>query len=75
MEETLQKQHNYPGYLDHRKEHEGFILELKKLEGQLQQEGASFPRVIQTNQTMVSWLIKHIIGMDKEMALFVRSNG
>jgi hemerythrin len=75
MEEALQKKHNYPGYSDHKKQHDGFILELHKLEEQLQQEGASFPLVIQTNQTMVTWLIKHINGLDKEMALFVRSNG
>lgn len=75
MEETLQKKHNYPGYSDHKKEHDGFISELQKLEKQLQQEGVSLPLVIQTNQTMVTWLIKHINRMDKEMALFVRSNG
>ena len=75
MEEALQKKHNFPGYPDHKKEHDGFIRELQKLDGQLQQEGASFPLVIQTNQTMVTWLIKHINVMDKEMAIFVRSNG
>jgi hemerythrin len=74
MEETLQKKHNYPGYPDHKKEHDGFIAELQKLEKQLQLEGASFPLVIQTNQTMVNWLIKHINARDKEMALFLRSN-
>ena len=74
MEETLQKKHNFPGYSDHKKEHDAFISELQKLDGQLQQEGASFPLVIQTNQTMVTWLIKHINVMDKEMAVFVRSN-
>jgi hemerythrin len=74
MEEALQKKHNFPGYPNHKKEHEDFISELQKLERQLEREGASFPLVIQTNQTMVTWLIKHINVMDKEMALFVRSN-
>ena len=74
MEEALQKKHNFPGYPDHKREHDGFIQELKKLDEQLQLEGASLPLVIQTNQTMVSWLIKHINLMDKEMALFLRSN-
>lgn len=75
MEEALQKKHNFPGYSDHKKEHDDFIRELHKLEEQLRREGASFPLVIQTNQTMITWLIKHINGLDKEMALFVRSNG
>lgn len=74
MEEALQKKHNYPGYHDHKKEHDGFVLELQRLDGQLQQEGVSFPLVIQTNQTMINWLIKHINMMDKEMALFLRSS-
>jgi hemerythrin len=74
MEEALQKSNNYPGYLDHKKEHDGFILELQKLEEQLQREGASFPLVIQTNQTMVNWLVKPLHARDKERALFLRSN-
>jgi len=74
MEEALQKNNNYPGYADHKKEHDGFIREFVKLEEQLKLEGASFPLVIQTNQTMVNWLIKHINVRDKEMAIFLRSN-
>jgi len=74
MEEALQKSNNYPGYPDHKKEHDGFISELQKLEEQFQQEGTSFPLVIQTNQTMVNWLIKHINARDKEMATYLRSN-
>ena len=75
MEEALQKKHNYPHYPAHKEDHAGFIREFQKLTEQLQAEGASFPLVIQTNQTMVSWLIKHINGMDKEMATFLRSCG
>lgn len=74
MEEALQKSNNYPGYPDHKKEHDGFIREFDKLEEQFQQEGTSFPLVIQTNQTMVNWLIKHINRLDKEMATYLRSN-
>ena len=73
MEETLQQRHNYPHYPAHKEEHEGFIRDLQRLEEQLKVEGASFPLVIQTNQTMVNWLIKHINGMDKEMAVYLRS--
>ena len=74
MEEALQKKHNYPHYPAHKEEHDSFIRDLQKLEKQLKLEGASFPLVIETNQTMVSWLIKHINKMDKEMAEYLRSN-
>jgi hemerythrin len=75
MEEALQKNHNYPHFPAHKKEHDGFIRDLDKLEEQLKLEGTSFPLVIETNQTMVNWLIKHINRMDKEMAEYLRSNG
>lgn len=74
MEEALQKSNNFPGYPDHKKEHDGFIREFDKLEEQLKLEGTSFSLVIQTNQTMVNWLIRHINRMDKEMATYLRSN-
>jgi hemerythrin len=74
MEEALQKKHDFPGYPDHKKEHDGFILELQKLEEEFQLEGASCPLIIQTNQTMIDWLINHINKRDKEMAIFLRSN-
>ena len=64
----------HPHYPAHKKKHDGFILDLQKLEVQLQLEGASFPLVIQTNQTIVNWLIKHINVMDKEMAAYLRSS-
>lgn len=74
MEETLQRKHHYPHYPAHKEEHDGFIGDLQRLEEQLKVEGPSFPLVIQTNQTMVNWLIKHINRMDKEMAVYLRSN-
>jgi hemerythrin len=73
MEEALQKRHNYPHYPVHKEQHEKFIADLQKLEQQLQLEGASLPLVIQTNQTMVNWLINHINAMDRELASYLRS--
>jgi hemerythrin len=72
-EEELMQRHNYPRYQAHREEHEGFIRDLNSLEEQLRQEGATIDLVIQTNQTMISWLINHISDTDKEMAMFLRS--
>jgi hemerythrin len=74
-EEELQVRHNYPGYPQHKEQHEGFIRDLRSLESQLNTDGVTLPLVIQTNQTMVGWLIKHISGTDKELANFLRSVG
>ena len=74
-EEQLQIQHNYPGYRAHKAEHDGFIDDLRKLEDQLRNEGSTFVLVIQTNQTIVDWLIRHISGTDKELANYLRTTG
>lgn len=73
MEEQLQQKHNYPDYPAHKEQHEGFILDLKKLEDQFQQEGVSLSLVIQTNQTMVNWLIKHINATDRKLANYLQA--
>ena len=75
MEEELQLGHNYPGYPAHKEQHEGFIEELEKLEQQFKMEGATLALVIQTNQSMVSWLINHINVKDKDLAAYLRVNG
>lgn len=72
MEEQLQRNHNYPHYADHKEQHEGFIRDLQKLEDQFKQEGVSLSLVIQTNQTMVNWLIKHINATDRALADYLR---
>lgn len=73
MEEALQKKHNYPHYNEHKAQHEAFIRDLQKLEDQFKQEGVSLSLVIQTNQTMVNWLIRHINAMDHALADFLRA--
>lgn len=75
LEERLQVEHNYPHYGEHKSQHDTFIRELHDLETQLSQEGASLPLVIQTNQTMVNWLISHINGTDRQMAAYLRTKG
>jgi len=73
LEERLQQESNYPHYGEHKAQHEGFIRDLQGLESQLKQEGASLSLVIQTNQTMVNWLIQHINITDREMAGYLRT--
>lgn len=73
MEEELQRKHNYPHYADHKAQHEDFIRDLQKLEEQFKEEGVTLSLVIQTNQTMVNWLIKHINATDRALADFLRA--
>ena len=73
LEERLQQESNYPHYGEHKAQHESFIRDLLRLENQLKLEGASLSLVIQTNQTMVNWLIQHINITDREMAGYLRT--
>ncbi len=74
MEEQLQKANNYPHYPEHKQQHEGFILDLQKLESQFKEEGTSLSLLIQTNQAMVNWLINHINGTDRALAEYLRTS-
>lgn len=74
MEEALQKKYNYPHYPAHKDQHESFIRDFQNLEQQLKLEGATLSLVIQTNQTMVNWLINHINITDKQLADYLRTS-
>lgn len=71
-EEELQHRHSYPELSTHKAEHEEFVLKMRALEHQFNTEGATLPLVIQTNQSLVGWLISHINGTDKKLASFLR---
>jgi|SRR6185369_9910030 len=75
MEEELQLKSSYPQYPAHKEQHEGFIKDLEKLDQQFKTEGATLSLVIQTNQSMVNWLINHINVKDKDLAAYLRVNG
>ncbi len=74
LEEELQVQHNYPESGAHKEQHDKFREDLRGLERQFCEEGATLALVIQTNQTMINWLLKHISGTDKELASFLRTS-
>jgi len=74
LEERLQQQHSYPGYADHKAQHDNFIRDLHQLEFLLQDEGATLMLVIVTNQTMADWLINHVSGEDRKLAEYLRLN-
>lgn len=73
MEEELQQRYHYPEYAPHKQEHIGFISDFNKLQNQFDEEGATLSLVIQTNQALVDWLIRHINGTDKKLAAFLRT--
>jgi hemerythrin len=72
-EEQLQIKHNYPQYGEHKAQHVTFVADVERLKKQFLEEGATLPLVIQTNQALVTWLIKHISNVDLALAKYLKS--
>lgn len=71
-EEKLQLEINYPKYEQHKKMHDDFIDQVTKLKQEITDSGATIPMVIKTNRTISDWLVKHIIGVDKELKNYTK---
>jgi len=73
LEEQLQIDHDYPGYLKHKEQHDDFIHNFKELEDQLNTKGTTSTLLMQTNYVLVNWLTRHFIWTDKELASFLHT--
>lgn len=73
-EEAIQRQHHYPGYEDHRKEHASFVVQLNELRQEIDTHGMSVHHVMETNNLLLKWLINHISVVDKELGKFLHGN-
>ncbi|SRR6266545_1370545 len=71
-EEELQAHYRYPGYHAHKEQHGSFISKIEQLKREFSTEGTTIFLVVQTNRTLVEWLIQHIGKLDKEFAGFVK---
>jgi len=71
LEEQLQIDHDYPGYLKHKEQHDDFIHNFKELEDQLNTKGTTSTLLMQTNYVLVNWLTRHFIWTDKDLAKFL----
>lgn len=72
-EEAIQRQHRYPGYGEHKKEHDGFVARLKQLKKEVESEGVAVHHVMETNNLLLKWLINHISRVDTELGKFLRT--
>lgn len=72
-EESIQRLRNYPGYADHKKEHESFIAQLAKLKQETSNEGFALHHVMEANNMMLKWLIHHISTVDVQLGKFIKA--
>jgi hemerythrin len=71
-EERLMKQYSYPGYLNHKAEHDLFVKKVSEFYEEFQQGRIS---AIDVMNFLKDWLVKHILGSDKKYGPFLNSKG
>lgn len=74
-EEKLQKQYNYPEYINHKAQHDQFIKDFLELKESIDKDGITGLLIIKLNKTLVDWLINHIRKTDKVFAAFLKEKG
>jgi hemerythrin len=74
-EESLQRKVSYPEYEQHRQQHAGFVKRLHELKSQLSKdEMPALSHVLNTNNMLLDWLIKHISSEDQALGRFINLN-
>lgn len=73
-EEALQQRCGYPSYQDHRSEHQTFIARIESLQQQIAAGGVELGHLVETNQLLYAWFVKHISSADKALGLFLTTN-
>ena len=76
-EEDYMREHDYPGYDAHKKQHQEFMdnlaaikAELPKLEGG--KKPGSYGLSVEVNRVVVDWILEHIAKIDKNLGAFLR---
>jgi hemerythrin len=72
-EEAIQRVRGYPAYESHKAEHDFFIVQLKALKEEIGKEGVATHHVLEANNLLLNWLLKHISKIDTELGKFLRS--
>jgi len=74
-EERLQIESRYPDYITHKKYHDDFVKEVNQIIAQLAAEGPTFIMLGKVNNTIASWLIRHISTEDVKVATHIKNAG
>lgn len=72
-EEVYMRSISYPGYDGQKKLHTEFITALGKLKKDYQESGGNILVILNANQMVVDWLLKHISVEDKKIGTYANS--
>ncbi len=73
MEEIYMRRHTYPGYVEHKAAHTGFINDFYDLRQELDENGASREFSERLSRRVTEWLVDHIARIDKSFGSFLRA--
>ncbi|MFO8235878.1 MAG: bacteriohemerythrin [Bacteroidales bacterium] len=69
-EEKLMLIYGFPGYEDHKKEHQNFVEEIKKYKDKF--EGGDSKTSIEVANFLKKWLVNHILKTDQQYAPYLQ---
>ncbi len=72
-EEALQRQSGYPKYEWHKGQHQHYVDEFKKLKKEFDTNGASVKFSLDLNNSIITWIVKHIKSVDVEFGKYFRT--
>lgn len=72
-EEAYMRSIGYPEYENQKKLHAGFIAALERLKKEYQESGGNILLILNANQMVVDWLLKHISVEDKKIGVFSKN--
>lgn len=73
-EEDLMQQVNFPALDQHRRKHQIFRERLVGIRQQISNQGPSLMTIIETNKTLVSWLVQHVQDLDQCFGEFLKEH-
>ena len=68
-EEALMRRTRYPGYEEHRREHDTFVARVASLEGLFEIGEAKVPEALE--EFLRTWLEQHMAGPDRRLAEYI----
>jgi hemerythrin len=67
LEEQHMKDHDYPYFLSHAREHRDFKQRFNDMSEDIDKNGVSLQTVLYVNHNLISWFLGHIRGTDIKM--------
>jgi len=74
LEEAYMRRFNYPGYFAHKRAHDAFVADFKKIRKDLAFVGPRTSLVLEVQQRLGGWLVHHIGGVDRALAAFLKEH-